>query len=216
MKRVGIKGTIIPNDYRNVYGYFGVEATAPADVSEAIAEADGDEIVFEINSGGGSIFAGSEIYNAIRSYQGEKRIEIVGLAGSAASMIACAAESAITPTGMLMIHNVSGSGYGDHQVFEREAAALQECDRAIASAYVEKTGMDRQELLDMMNAETWISAERAVEMGFVDGIIPASGLYNGFCEILSDEQVKEARTAMAGKAAEAEMLNILKLEVKND
>ena len=78
MKRIGIRGTIIPNDYKDIYDYFGIESTCPADIIKGISEAAGDEITFEINSGGGAIFAGSEIYNAIRSHPGNKKIEIVG------------------------------------------------------------------------------------------------------------------------------------------
>lgn len=217
MKRIGIKGTIIPNDYKDIYDFFGIENTCPADIVKGISEAEGDEITFEINSGGGAIFAGSEIYNAIRSHPGNKKIEIVGFAGSAASVIACAARSSIAPTGMLMIHNVSGSlGRGDHMAFEHEAQALKECDKAIAAAYVQKTGMAQEEILTLMDQETWINAERAVEMGFVDEITQAPGFYNGFCEILSSEQIAKAREVLSGKAVEEEKLNLLKLEVKND
>lgn len=216
MKRIGIKGTIIPNDYKEFYDWFGIEATCPNDIKTGIAEADGDDIVFEVNSGGGSIFAGSEIYHSILTMTESKKIEIVGFAGSAASVIACAAESCIAPTGMLMIHNVSGGARGDHQAFEHEAAVLRECDQAIAAAYVAKTGMERDTLLQMMNEETWINAERAVELGFVDEIAQAPGLYNGFCEILTTEQINRARNALGGKAVEAERLKLLRLEGKHE
>ena len=205
MKRIGIKGTIIPNDYKEFYDWFGIESTCPNDVKTGITEADGDDIVFEVNSGGGSIFAGSEIYHAILT-----------MTGSAASVIACAAESCIAPTGMLMIHNVSSGVRGDHQAFEHEAAVLRECDQAIAAAYVAKTGMERDALLQMMNEETWINAERAVELGFVDEIAQAPGLYNGFCEILTTEQINRARNALGGRAVEAERLKILRLEGKHE
>lgn len=217
MKRIGIRGTIIPNDYKDIYDYFGIESTCPADVIKGISEAQGDEITFEINSGGGAIFAGSEIYNAIRSHPGNKKIEIVGFAGSAASVIACAAHSSIAPTGMLMVHNVSGYvGFGNHSTFEHEAQTLRECDKAIAAAYVQKTGMSQEEVLQLMDEETWINAENAVSMGFVDEITQTPGLYNGFCEILSSEQIAKAREALSGKAVEEEKINLLKLEVKHD
>ena len=79
MKRIGIKGTIIPNDYKDFYDWFGIENTCPNDVKAGITEADGDDIVFEINSGGGSIFAGSEIYHAILTMTGARSSRLAGM-----------------------------------------------------------------------------------------------------------------------------------------
>lgn len=218
MIRIPIKGTIIPNDYKDIYSWFGIESTCPQDVVKALESAEKDEeIVIEINSGGGAIFAGTEIYSKIRGYPGNKKIEIVGFAGSAASYIACAARCSMAPTAMIMIHNVSSSASGDWQVFNHEAEMLRECSRAICQAYVEKTGMDESELLDLMDNETWITAPRALELGFIDEIMPAeSGLYNAVCRILSEEEVNKARSALTGKALEAERINLLNLEVTND
>lgn len=215
--RIPIKGTIIPNDYKDIYNFFGIENTCPADVRKAIEEASEDEeIVFEVNSGGGAIFAGSEIYANIRAHPGNKRIEVVGFAGSAASFIACAAHCSMAPTAMIMVHNVSSFAEGDWQAFTHEAEVLKECSRAICQAYVEKTGLKESELLSLMDNETWISAPKALELGFVDEIMPAeAGLYNAICQILSDKQVAEARKALAGKAIEGEKLKLLNLEVRN-
>lgn len=211
--RIPIKGTIIPNDHKDFYSFWGIDATCPMDVETALSGIEkNDEVVFEINSGGGEIFAGSEIYTKIRGHSGRKRIEIVGMAGSAASVIACAAKSAITPTGMMMIHNVSSYCGGDWRAFTHESEVLRECGRAIAAAYREKTNMTEQELLSLMDNEEWMSAEKAKLLGFVDEILPAeSGLYNSFATILTPDQIKEARTALAGKAVEREKLNLLKL-----
>lgn len=211
--RIPIKGTIIPNDYKDIYDWFGVEATCPKDVEDAMSEAGNEDLVFEINSGGGSIFAGSEIYSRIRTHSGKKSIEIVGFAGSAASVIACAADSSIAPTGMFMIHNVKSMRSGDYRDMEHEAHILQECNTSIANAYTQKTGMSIEELLEMMDAETWLSADKAVEKGFVNRIIPAEGLYNGFCTILSKTQIDEGRKILQGKAIEQEKLNLKKVEV---
>ena len=84
-------------------------------------------------------------------------------------------------------------------------------------AYVEKTGMDESELLKLMDKETWITAPRALELGFIDEIMPAEpGLYNAVCRVLSEEEVNKARNALKGKALEAERINLLNLEVTND
>lgn len=170
-KKINIKGNIIRSDNKWVYDYLGIEATCPNDVSKMLDEANGEDIEVEINSGGGDIFAGSEIYTTLRSYKGNVNIKIVGLAASAASVIAQAGKSEITPTGLFMIHNVSSRASGDHNAMEHSANVLRTADQSIANAYKDKTGMSDSELLELMNKETWLSAEQAVKYKFVDGIM---------------------------------------------
>lgn len=154
-----------------IYDWFGIEAVSPSDVIKALNEANGQDIEIDINSGGGDIFAGSEIYTAIRSYKGNKLINIVGLAASAASVIAMAAKSQITPTGMFMIHNVSSGSQGDYRDMQHSAEVLITANQSIANAYKEKTGLSDKELLALMDNETWMSAEDAVKNKFVDGVM---------------------------------------------
>lgn len=98
-------------------------------------------------------------------------IEVESLAASAASVVAMAGHSSISPVGMLMIHCVSaGRVSGNHQTMEKMAETLRTYDEALASAYVEKTGKSKDEILELMNKETWLTAERAVELGFIDAI----------------------------------------------
>lgn len=208
MKIIKISGTIIPNDYKDVYDWIGIESTSPADVEAALDGVD-EDVVFEINSGGGAIFAGSEIYSRIVKHEGEKRIDITGIAGSAASVIACAARSRIAPTGMVMIHNVSSIVAGDWQDMAHESDVLRECSRAIAGAYEQKTGKTEDELLELMNAETWMSAKEAVENGFVDEIMRTEPT-NSYGRVLTNAEIEQARLEMK-RAAEQEKVNILKL-----
>ena len=109
MMKINVKGTIIPNDDQWIYDLFDIDATSPAKVSKGItAAAEKDEpLEVYINSGGGDIFAASEIYSAIREYSGDVKIHVVGLAASAASVIACAGKSDISPTAQIMVHKVS-------------------------------------------------------------------------------------------------------------
>ena len=167
-KVINVKGTVVSDDDAWIYNWFGIEAVSPNAISAALAEANGDDVVIRINSNGGDIFAGSEIYDLISSYEGNVLIRIVGMAASAASVIAMAAESEIAPTGLMMIHNVQSGAHGDYREMEHSAEVLREANRSIMSAYREKTGMSEDELLSLMDNETFMSADTAIEFGFVD------------------------------------------------
>ena len=181
MRKIEVKGTIVGNADKSIYEWFGMDATCPKDVNAAISEANGEPLLVEINSGGGDVFAGSEIYTALKAYAGTVEINIVGLAASAASVIAQAGHSRISPTALFMVHNVSGSAAGDFHDMQQEAEILQTANKAVAAAYLEKTGKSMEELLGIMDAETWMDAQKAVEYGFVDEVMFASAptLTNG-------------------------------------
>lgn len=181
MRKIEVKGTIVGNADKWIYEWFGMDATCPKDVNAAISEANGEPLLVEINSGGGDVFAGSEIYTALKAYAGTVEINIVGLAASAASLIAQAGHSRISPTALFMVHNVSGSAAGDFHDMQQEAEILQTANKAVAAAYLEKTGKSMEELLGIMDAETWMDAQKAVEYGFVDEVMFASAptLTNG-------------------------------------
>ncbi len=174
--RIDIKGVIIPNDEKWIYDYFEVEATCPKDVNSKLEEAAGGAVDVHINSEGGSVFDGSEIYSALRSYNGKVKIHIDGLAASAASVIACAAKSEIAPTAMIMVHNVSSCAKGDWHDMDKESEILKKANEAVAAAYIYKSGMSMDEALEMMNAETWLTADEAVTRGLCDEISEANGL----------------------------------------
>lgn len=169
--KINVKGNIVRNDSKWLYDWLGIEATSPNDIITVLDKANGEDVEIDINSGGGDIFAGSEIYTALRSYKGSVNINIVGLAASAASVIAMAGNSKISPTGLFMIHNVSSYASGDHNALEHQASTLRVADQSIANAYKSKTGMSDKELLSFMDKETWLSAEQAVKLKFVDSIM---------------------------------------------
>ena len=168
--KIDIKGAIVPNDDAWIYDWFGETYTSPKNVSAALEEANGEDVDIEINSGGGDVFAGSEIYAAIRAYPGTVSIHVVGLAASAASVIACAAKSDIAPTAQMMVHNVSTWAAGNYHDMDHASNMLKQANRAIAAAYVEKSGMSEKDALDLMDAETWITAQDAVDYGLIDKI----------------------------------------------
>lgn len=166
-----ISGDIIGNDDKWIYDRFGFESTAPCDVDAAIKELkQGEKLEVLINSCGGSVMAGQEIYSKLRK-RNDVTIEIQSIAGSAASVIAMAGRSKISPVATIMIHNVSVNGAsGDCKEMEKQAEVLRQMNEAMASAYVEKTGLELEKVLDLMDKETWLTAKQCVEFGFVDEI----------------------------------------------
>ena len=173
MKKTSIKGIIIPNDYQWIYDLFEVDATSPKKLAKDLEDADGDDVVVEVNSPGGYVTAGSELYTALRTYKGAVTIDVVGQAASAASVAAMARHNRIAPTATLMIHNVSMDGVsGDYHDMDKASATLQELTKSMANAYVDKTGVDRQQILKMMDEERTITADDAVKEGFIDELIP--------------------------------------------
>lgn len=205
--KISIRGPIVSSNNHRFYQFYGMEATSPRSVADALAKGNGERAEVEINSGGGEIFAASEIYTALRSYAGGVIVRIVGLAASAASIIAMAGESEMTPTGMMMIHNVQTEASGDYRQMEHTAGTLRDANHAIISAYIAKTGRPEAEIAAMMDAETWITAERAVELGLVDRVMQpdtgqkpmAADFYSG---MLSEDALRRAENFLKGQAAE--------------
>jgi len=171
-KKINIKGPIVGNSEVWIYEWFGIEATSPNSVSKVIDEANGEDLEVEINSGGGSVFAGSEIYTILKDYKGHVTVKIVGLAASAASVIAMAGNKVMmSPTAQMMIHNVSTYTSGDYRDMEHSAEVLKSANNTIANAYRLKTGKTQEELLKLMDNETWMTAQKAKELGFIDEIM---------------------------------------------
>ena len=207
-----IKGDIVRNEMKEIYDWFGYDCTTPKDVITAIEEMPkGDRLQVKINSGGGDVLAGQEIYATLRS-RNDVDIEVEGLAASAASVIAMAGKSTISPVGMLMIHDVSVSfTRGKHAQLSKQAETLKAWDEALASAYVEKTGKSKDEIIQMMDAETWITADKAVEMGFIDAISQSgqSVITNNMGNLkITDEMIQQYTAKKAD--IEEEKNNLLK------
>jgi ATP-dependent protease ClpP protease subunit len=171
--KINIKGTIISNDDKMVYDWFEMDSTCPRDIEKALDKAKkNEEIEVIINSGGGSVFAGSEIYSLLKEYKGKITGKIVGLAASATSVIAMGCDILkISPTAQLMIHRASMISVGNSEDFAKGAEVLEGIDKSIANAYILKTGLKQDELLDMMSKETWLDAKTAKEKGFADEVL---------------------------------------------
>lgn len=130
------------------------------------------DITVWINSPGGDCVAAAQIYNMLSTYNGKVTVKIDGIAASAASVIAMAGDTVlVSPVSMLMIHNPATIAWGDHAEMQKAIAMLSEVKESIINAYVLKTGLSRARLSHLMDAETWMDANKAVELGFADGIL---------------------------------------------
>lgn len=170
--RIDIKGPIISNDEAWIYDLFEMDATNPRKVIDALEDAKGEDVIISINSPGGYVYDGSEIYTALKNYSGYVEAQVVGLAASAASVIAMGADKVrISPTAKIMIHNASMVGMGDHRDFTKAAERLKVTDRTIVNAYVIKSGKSEEELLNMMAEETWMGPQEALDNNLIDEIM---------------------------------------------
>nr|DAT74925.1 MAG TPA: Putative ATP dependent Clp protease [Caudoviricetes sp.] len=130
------------------------------------------DITLWINSPGGDCVAAAQIYNMLIDYKGKVTVKIDGMAASAASVIAMAGDTILmSPVSMLMIHNPATLTFGDHTDMQRAMDMLGEVKESIINAYEIKTGMSRTKLSHLMDSETWMNANKAVELGFADGIL---------------------------------------------
>ncbi|MDE5759208.1 MAG: Clp protease ClpP, partial [Allobaculum sp.] len=147
-------------------GLFCVES----EVLKQIREANGEEIELTIDSIGGSLTAGINIYRALKSYQGQVVARVEGCACSAASMIMCAANRVeVYANSLVMIHGVQVSGQTvNASNVEKLASDIASIDQAIAEIYVTRTGKDEAVVRDWMNPEKWMSGKEAVALGFAD------------------------------------------------
>ena len=200
-KRVDIRGVMIPNDYKFFYNYFKMDSTYPDDVKKVLdAMQPGDEVEVYINSGGGVIDVGSEIYTMLRSCENVK-IYITGEACSAASIVAMAGYCEMSPTALMMVHCVSTGARGNHNAMQHTAEVLRTADRALCTAYTTKSGMSEDEALSMMEHETWLTAEQAKEKKLIDAIMfeekeEKSFMVAGNFELPSEEMLGRIRQIM--------------------
>ena len=130
------------------------------------------DITLWINSPGGDCVAAAQIFNMLSEYPGKVTVKIDGLAASAASVIAMAGtEVWMSPVSMMMIHNPATVAWGDHAEMKKAMELLDAVKESIINAYVRKTGQSRAKLSHLMDAETWMDANKAVELGFADDIL---------------------------------------------
>ena len=161
-------------------------------------------ITIWLNSPGGDCIAASQIYSMLMDYAGEVTIKIDGIAASAASVIAMAGTKVLmAPTALMMIHNPMTMAWGDKSEMTKAIEMLDEVKESIVNAYEIKTGMSRAKISHLMDSETWMNANKAIELGFAD-------------DILEDKKKKcaadETAFSFAARSSERYLMN--KLEAK--
>lgn len=152
------------------------------------------DITVWINSPGGDCVAAAQIYNMLMEYPGNVTVKIDGIAASAASVIAMAGTKVcVSPVSMLMIHNPMTFAFGNTAEMQKAIDMLGEVKESIINAYEIKTGMSRAKLSRLMDAETWMNANKAVELGFADEILQR--------ETSSENEMTEAAATAFSRAS---------------
>jgi ATP-dependent Clp endopeptidase proteolytic subunit ClpP len=180
-----------------------MDSTCPREVEKEVEKANGEDLEVIINSPGGDVFSGSEIYTLLKDYSGNVVVKIVGVAASAASIVAMAGKKVMmSPTAEMMIHNVRSTARGDYKIMEHKAQVLKDYNSTIANAYMIKSGMSKEELLAMMDKETWLTPEKALEYKLID-------------EIMFMDSVPKLAASFGGIMLPPEVINKMRNTIKN-
>lgn len=175
MSKVTLNGYVVASEDQWVYDFFGISAFSPATVRQALADnPEGEELEVEINSGGGSVFAGFEIYSLLYAAKCDTVAIVQSLAGSAASTVMSGCKRVLlSPVAQVMIHLPSSYAEGNQNDMKHEAKVLESITQSILNGYLVhcKGKSDRAQLEKLMQAESWITAQDAVELGLADGIL---------------------------------------------
>jgi ATP-dependent protease ClpP protease subunit len=162
------------------------------------------DVTVNINSPGGDVFEGLAIYNLLREHKGTVTVKVLGLAASAASVIAMAGDEVqIARAGFLMIHNTWAVAIGNRNDMRAVADTLEPIDAAMSDIYSARSGMDAKKVSKMMDAETWINGSAAVDQGFADVLLPADAVKEDKAEARTERIAAhelEVIMARAGKS----------------
>jgi ATP-dependent Clp protease protease subunit len=167
-----IQGDIVSDDETWLYEFLGMNAVSPNVFREELKQYAGKDITVWIDSYGGDVFAAAGIYNALKEHRGKVTVKIDSKAMSAASVIAMAGDEVLmSPVAIMMIHNPLTMAEGDMHDLRKAADILDAVKETLINAYALKTGRSRSKISSMMDDETWMSANVAVNEGFADGIL---------------------------------------------
>jgi ATP-dependent Clp protease protease subunit len=151
--------------------WFGDEITPKDFKKDLDALGDVKNLDIFINSGGGDVFAGQAIYSMLKRHSAFKTVYVDGLAASIAALISQVGDVRKMPkNAMMMIHNSWTIAIGNSALFRKMADDMDKIDESIRGVFIDKTGLDQKEITDLMDAETWMTAEEAVKRGFADEV----------------------------------------------
>jgi len=158
----------------NLYDEIGLWGVTAKRFREVLDGIDADKIVLNINSPGGDVFDGVAILNDLLAHKASVVVRVTGLAASIASVIAMAGdEIQIADSAFFMIHNAWTVAIGDSRVMADRAKVLAKIDTQLNATYATRTGCDPDQIAEMCDAETWLTADEAIELGFADSLISA-------------------------------------------
>lgn len=208
MRTYRLAGTVVDSEGALFMEALEQDYISAKNVEKILAEAGGEEVIFNLNSGGGSVNAGSEIYTMLSSYSGRVVVNITSLSASIASVFMLGADEVnISHQAQIMIHqpHFRNEDVVDKLSLERSLNMLDSTERSIAKVYMKKTGLSEDEILDMMFKETWLTSDQALELGFVDNI------FNDTEESVEGVEDLVAMVSTTGKQLETlQLLNEMK------
>ncbi|WP_336749279.1 head maturation protease, ClpP-related [Pantoea vagans] len=180
----GIKAAKSDDNSISVFDVIGAdwygEGVTASRIAAALRSIGGADVTVNINSPGGDMFEGLAIYNLLREYEGKVTVKVLGLAASAASIIAMAGDEVQIGRGaFLMIHNCWVYVMGNRHDLQQIAADMVPFDKAMNDIYGARTGLDAATIDAMMDAETYIGGSDAVEKGFADRLLEADEIADG-------------------------------------
>ena len=189
---------IVKNDDKNaelmLYGdiaeSFWGDTISAKEVTEYLADLDVENINVYINSNGGVVDTAIAINNALRRHKAKVTVNIDGIAASAATLITCAGDTVRMPKNALfMIHNPSTIAMGDSEEMRKQADVLEKYKNSITETYLQKVNIDKEKLSELMDSESWLSAEEALKYGFIDEIIENTDIQVVENKVISNNMV---------------------------
>lgn len=157
-----------------IYDDLGAWGVSAKDFLADLRAVNSDNVTVEINSPGGDVFAGLAIYNGLRASNKHVTVKVLGLAASAASLVAMAGDEIEMPENtMMMIHNPWSMAMGSADDLRETADVLDKIGASLVSTYAKRTGKSEAEIKEMLDAETWLTAQEALDMGFATKVTPA-------------------------------------------
>lgn len=214
MVKFNFCGDILPNEYAEVWRHYGENNNVcPDDIRQLCENAAGDDIVLYINSDGGAVVAGTEMYSILKEYSGKVTAHIQSRAASSATIVMMACDRIVAePVSLVLIHNPWTTTEGDAETLRMSADELDNVKQSIMNAYAGRMGRERDEISALMDRGVWLDAVKAKENGLVDEVLSAGTASENFAnaayhmmypsqkmmdEYRSEKQEKQNRIAQA-------------------